>query len=135
MGEDSAVARYLAEFVGTYLLVFTVGCNVISGDPTWNATSIACVLMVSIYALGGVSGANFNPAVSFTLALSNKLPWVEAGIYCGVQIVAGILAALSYGALFGRFSTWGQGRTRMVWYMLGGKQALQKSSTLSCFVL
>jgi aquaporin Z len=100
MGEDSAVARYTSEFVGTYLLVFTVGCNVISGDPTWNATSIACVLMVSIYALGAVSGANFNPAVSLALALSNKLPWVEAGIYMGVQILAGILAALSYGALF-----------------------------------
>jgi len=100
MGEDSAVARYAAEFVGTYLLVFTVGCNVISGDPTWNATSIACVLMVSIYALGGVSGANFNPAVSFALGLSGKLPWVEVGIYSAVQILAGILAALSYGGLF-----------------------------------
>jgi len=100
MGEDSAVARYTSEFVGTFLLVFTVGCNVLSGDPHWNATSIACVLMVSIYALGGVSGANFNPAVSLALALSKKLTWVEAGIYMAVQILAGILAALSYGALF-----------------------------------
>jgi len=100
MAEESAVARYLAEFVGTYLLVFTVGCNVLTGDPTWNATSIACVLMVSIYALGDVSGANFNPAVSFTLALSKKLAWKEAGIYCAVQITAGIIAALSYGAMF-----------------------------------
>merc|ERR1719236_322630 len=64
------------------------------------ATSIACVRMVSIYTLGGVSGANFNPAVSLALALSNKLTWVEAGIYMAVQILAGILAALSYGALF-----------------------------------
>merc|ERR1719236_238780 len=64
------------------------------------ATSIACVRMVSIYTLGGVSGANFNPAVSLALALSNKLTWVEAGIYMAVQILAGIVAALSYGALF-----------------------------------
>jgi len=100
MGEDSGAAKYVAEFVGTYLLVFTVGCNVLSGSPTWAATSIACVLMVSIYALGGVSGANFNPAVSVTLGLSNKLDWKEVGIYSVVQIIAGICAGLSYGALF-----------------------------------
>jgi len=100
MGEDSGAAKYVAEFVGTYLLVFTVGCNVLSGSPTWAATSIACVLMVSIYALGGVSGANFNPAVSVTLGLSNKLEWKEVGIYSVVQIIAGICAGLSYGALF-----------------------------------
>jgi len=55
---------------------------------------------VSIYALGGVSGANFNPAVSVTLGLSNKLDWKEVGIYSVVQIIAGICAGLSYGALF-----------------------------------
>jgi len=56
--------------------------------------------MVSIYALAGVSGANLNPAVSVALGLSNKMEWKEVGIYCVVQIVAGIVAALSYGALF-----------------------------------
>jgi len=96
----SDMARCVSEFVGTYLLVFTVGCNVISGSPVWAGTSIGCVLMVAIYALGGVSGANFNPAVSVALGLSDKLPWKDVGIYCAVQIVAGIVAALSYGALF-----------------------------------
>merc|ERR1712118_466810 len=99
MGEAPAYAKYIAEFVGTYLLVFTVGCNVIKGDGIWAATSIACVLMVSIYALGGVSGANFNPAVSLALGLSNKLEWKEVGIYCVVQVLAGIAAGLSYGAM------------------------------------
>merc|ERR1719316_124531 len=56
--------------------------------------------MVSIYALGGVSGANFNPAVSVTLGLSGKLEGKEVGIYSVVQIIAGICAGLSYGALF-----------------------------------
>merc|ERR1719389_621944 len=100
MAEESPIARYIAEFVGTYLLVLTVGCNVLSGSPAWAATSIACVLMVSIYALAGVSGAHFNPAVSVSLGLSNKLSWSQVGIYCAVQIVAGIVAGLSYGALF-----------------------------------
>merc|ERR1719235_912014 len=52
-----------------------------------------------IYALGGVSGANFNPAVSVALGLSEKMPWKEVGIYCGVQVTAGVLAGLSYGAM------------------------------------
>lgn len=94
------VPAYIAEFLGTYLLVFTVGCNVLHGDPTWAVTSIACVLMVSIWSLGGVSGANFNPAVSLALGLSGKLEWLDVGVYCVVQLVAGICAGLSYMALF-----------------------------------
>jgi aquaporin Z len=101
MGESSALARYLCEFIGTYLLVFTVGCNVLSPAGPWAATSIACVLMVSIYAMAATSGANFNPAVSLTLGVSGKLPLFDMGIYIVVQLIAGILAGLSYYALFG----------------------------------
>jgi len=103
MGESSALARYLAEFIGTYLLVFTVGCNVLGNvaHSNWAATSIACVLMVSIYAMAATSGANFNPAVSMALGVSGKLPLVEMGIYIVVQLIAGIVAALSYYGLFG----------------------------------
>jgi len=96
MPETAPVAVYLAEFVGTYLLVLTVGFNVLTGSPVWGVTSIACVLMVSIYAMGGVSGANFNPAVSLALGLSGKLAWKEVGIYSGVQILAGVAAGLTY---------------------------------------
>merc|ERR1719487_3144591 len=98
MGEN-APATYIAEFVGTFLLVFTVGCNVLTASATWAVTSIACVLMVSIYALGGVSGGNFNPAVSLTLGLSGKMEWKEVAIYCVVQIIAGICAGLSFAAM------------------------------------
>jgi len=92
--------KYVAEFVGTYLLVFTVGCNVLSGSPVWAGVSIGCVLMVMIYALGGVSGANFNPAVSLALGLSKKMNWDVVGVYCAVQVVAGLMAGFTYSALF-----------------------------------
>jgi aquaporin Z len=101
MGESSAPARYLCEFIGTYLLVFTVGCNVLSNASPWAATSIAAVLMVSIYAMAATSGANFNPAVSLALGVSGKLPLLEMGIYIVVQLIAGIVAGLSYYGLFG----------------------------------
>jgi len=55
---------------------------------------------VSIYALGGVSGANFNPAVSFALGLAKKMKWPDVAAYIGVQIAAGICAGLVYGGMF-----------------------------------
>jgi len=97
--------KYIAEFIGTYLLVFTVGCNVLTSPAqtagNWAATSIACVLMVAIYALGGVSGANFNPAVSVSLGLQGKLDWKTVGGYSIVQILAGIIAGFSFRGAFG----------------------------------
>jgi aquaporin Z len=97
----SKPACYIAEFLGTFMLIFTIGCNVITGQAVWGGVSIACVLMVMIYALGGASGANFNPAVSLALALSNKLPWAEACHYMVVQLLGGIVAAFAYVAMFG----------------------------------
>jgi len=100
MGETSAVARYVSEFVGTFVLVFTTGCIVLSGQYVWGGVSIGCALTVMIYALGKSSGANFNPAVSLALGLCGKLPWKEVAIYMGVQLVAGICAGFSYLAMF-----------------------------------
>jgi len=96
MGEEGA-AKYIAEFVGTFMLILTVGCNVLTGSPVWAVTSIACTLMVCIYALGGVSGANFNPAVSLALGIAKKLEWKDVGIYMACQIAGGICAGLVYG--------------------------------------
>lgn len=89
-------AKYLAEFLGTFMLVLTVGFNVLTGSAVWAVTSIACTLMVMIYALGGVSGANFNPAVSFALGIAGKMAWPEVGGYCCIQLAAGICAGMCY---------------------------------------
>merc|ERR1719409_1010342 len=64
--------KCLSEFLGTYVLVATVGFNVLGGSPA-GALSTGASLMVMIYALGGVSGANFNPAVTTCLVLTQKL--------------------------------------------------------------
>ena len=92
----------LAEFIGTYLLVLTIGFNVMSGQSTWAVLSIASVLMVSIYALASVSGANFNPAVTLTLYLTKTETNLRKVLaYIATQIVAGICAGFTYAAVFG----------------------------------
>jgi len=101
MAEESASARYISEFLGTFLLVFTVGCNVITGQPVWGGISIACILTVMIYALGKASGGNFNPAVSVALGIAGKMQWGEVANYCVVQILGGMAAAFAYVGMFG----------------------------------
>jgi len=98
------VQKYIAEFIGTFFLVITVGLNVLSGNQL-AAFSIASSLMCMIYALGDISGAHFNPAVTFAVCLSrrNKITEVDAIIYVAVQILAGIVAGIVY------ISVWGAG--------------------------
>jgi len=111
MGEDSATARYAAEFVGTFMLVFTVGCNVITGQAVWGGISIACVLTVMIYALGKSSGGNFNPAVSVALGVAGKMEWGEVAIYAVVQLLGGVAAAFAYVGMFGMHHAFNLGPT------------------------
>jgi len=103
MAASQAYAAYVAEFLGTFLLVFTVGCNVLSGSGTWAVTSIACVLMVSIYALGSVSGAHLNPAVTFGAVLAKRMDDMQQAVgFVVAQLAGGIFAGGAYAALFGR---------------------------------
>mmetsp|Transcript_58170 Transcript_58170/g.180725 ORF Transcript_58170/g.180725 Transcript_58170/m.180725 type:complete len:452 (+) Transcript_58170:64-1419(+) len=111
------IASCAAEFVGTFILILTVGCNVLASNPVWGGVSIACSLMVSIYALGGASGANFNPAVSLALGLAGKMDegFRQVGIYCAVQVFAGIAASIAYSLLYGGTFNLGPTQNFMWW--------------------
>jgi len=95
-------SKVVSEFIGTYMLVLTVGLNVIGGSKA-PVFSIAASLMCMIFALGSVSGAHFNPAVTTAILLSGrgKIKPSDAGTYMGVQIAGGICAALTYSAMEG----------------------------------
>lgn len=93
--------KYLAETVGTYFLVLTVGCCVLTGS-VGAALSIGATLMVMIYALGSVSGAHFNPAVTLAILLSSRglLNLTDAAMYMLAQLLGGLGAALTYRIIF-----------------------------------
>jgi aquaporin NIP len=94
-----ALTRSLvAEAIGTFALVFA-GAGAIMVDAKTHALghvgiaiSFGLVIMVMIYAVGHVSGAHFNPAVSFAFALTRHFPWPRVGAYWTAQL-AGALAA------------------------------------------
>lgn len=92
------MAKVFAEFVGTFALVFTVCQDNVAGGSL-GALSVASVLMVAVYALGSVSGAHFNPAVSFGVLLvwlsgQGDFQPVMACLYMGSQLLAGLAAGL-----------------------------------------
>lgn len=94
-------ARYLSEATGTFFLVLIVGCNVLVMSGA-GAISIGSLLMCMIYTLGSVSGANFNPAVTFAILLSGrgKMTLKDALAYMASQMAGGALAGLLTKAIF-----------------------------------
>ena len=99
---DQLLAKLIAEFTGTFVLVYTVGLNVASSvtpDTSHAALSIAAALMCSIYCLGSVSGAHFNPAVTIAVLCSgrNKISMSDALMYIATQLIAAIAAGFAFG--------------------------------------
>lgn len=86
--------RYAAEFIGTYFLVFTIGCTVLSRSPL-APLAIGAVLMVMVYAGGHISGAHYNPAVTLAVLLRGRIGLADAVPYWVAQLAAGVIAALS----------------------------------------
>lgn len=88
----------VGEFIGTFALVF-IGAGAAAlttqqgGTLIGTAFAFGLVLMTMIYVMGSYSGANFNPSVSFGLALSGRMNWGIMLAYWLIQLIAGIAAA------------------------------------------
>lgn len=84
----------LVEFIGTFFLIFTVGCTVIPPSiGSFAPLAIGFSLMVMVFAGGHVSGAHYNPAVTLAVWLRGKLPLGEALVYWIAQLAAAAAAA------------------------------------------
>ena len=95
-----ALRRAAAELLGTFALV-AVGCGAIVMDAHTGgavthlgvALAFGTVVMVVIYAVGDVSGAHLNPAVSLGFWAAGRLPGAEALRYLAAQCAGALLAA------------------------------------------
>jgi MIP family channel proteins len=98
---DARLARsLLAEAIGTFTLVFA-GCGAVMVDAKTGALghvgvaiTFGLVIMVMIYAVGHISGAHFNPAVTVGFAVTRHFPWARVPLYWGAQVGGATAAAL-----------------------------------------
>ena len=72
------------------------------GDLLPVAFAFAVGLAVLVYAFGGISGAHFNPAVTFALAVSNRFRWKDVPVYWIVQVAGGIVGAFIVAGIYGQ---------------------------------
>lgn len=88
--------KYIVEFIGTFFLVFTIGCTVIgNGAGPLAPLAIGSALMVMIYAGGHISGGHYNPAVTLGVWLRGRCDLKDVVPYWIFQIVgAGLASAL-----------------------------------------
>ena len=93
--------NYIAEFIGTFAMVFcgtgamTIN-EVTGGDVTHVGIGITwgLIVMAMIYAFGEISGAHFNPAVSIAFAYAKKFSWKEVPTYIFFQVLGAFAASL-----------------------------------------
>ena len=107
LGDRQLVRSLVAEAIGTFALVFA-GCGAIMVDQKTGALghvgvaiSFGLVIMVMIYAVGHISGAHFNPAVTFAFAISRHFPWPRVIAYWLAQLAGALAAALILRASLG----------------------------------
>jgi aquaporin Z len=87
--------KYIAEFIGTFFLVLTIGCTVLGhGAGPFAPLAIGSALMVMIFAGGHISGGHFNPAVTLGVWLRGKCETKDVVPYMVCQALGASLAAV-----------------------------------------
>lgn len=94
--------RYVSELIGTFALVF-IGTGAVIVNDTRDgvithvgiAIAFGLIIMVMIYAVGEISGAHFNPAVTVAFWVTGRFPMSEVAPYIGAQVAGAVAASLS----------------------------------------
>ena len=114
MFRNILLRSYLAEFLGTYALVF-FGCgSMILNELNPSAISVdsipiifGLIITIMIYSLGNISGAHFNPAVSFVFYKNNDINITELFSFTLSQLTGAVLASFSHKYFFGNQHSFG----------------------------
>jgi aquaporin Z len=99
--------KHVAELIGTFALVFCGTGAIIINEQTNGAVThvgvaitFGLIVMAMIYALGSISGAHINPAVTIAFAIANRFQLKEVPSYIIAQLVGAFLASLILKLLF-----------------------------------
>lgn len=101
--------RLAAEALGTGLLLATVvGSGVMAASLTKDTAltllgdtlPTGAILVVLITILGSISGAHFNPAVTFVFALRREIAATEAALYAAAQTLGGVAGTIAAHLMF-----------------------------------
>jgi len=103
--QERGLSAYLAELIGTFLLVFFITSVVVlfvaTGDQAQFGSDFAVVGLVHAFLLFGLivmfgvaSGGHFNPAVTLAAAAIKRISPIDAAIYMLAQLSGGVLGAL-----------------------------------------
>lgn len=108
------IKRLTAEAFGTFALVFAgtgaIVINDVSGGAITHggiALTFGLVVLAMIYAVGDVSGAHLNPAVTLGFCAARRMPWSEAPGYLGSQLIGAFAASGFLKLLFPAHATLG----------------------------
>lgn len=116
------VRALLAEVAGTFLFIF-VGAGAVLATGGQNLVAIALAhglaVSVAVSSFGGLSGAHFNPAVTFALAVAGKHPWPRVPTYWIAQAVGALIAGFALRYAF-EFDPSALARTHIGTPALGG---------------
>ena len=95
--------KCIAEFIGTFVLVFfACGTAVLSnGDLVATALAFGLVIVAMAYSIGRISGCHINPAVSLGLLVSKKMSAKDFLFYVCAQVIGAALGCVILLALFG----------------------------------
>jgi aquaporin NIP len=105
--QPAELKKYYAEAIGTFALVFAGTGAVVINDATGGAVThvgvgltFGLVVMAMIYAVGDVSGAHINPAVTFGFWLARRLPSKSVLPYVASQLIGAFAASALIWTMF-----------------------------------
>jgi MIP family channel proteins len=96
-----SIKKYLAEFIGTFALVFIAAGSAVVNHITGGmlgllgmAVATGLVVMAMVYALGNISGAHINPAVTISMFVAKRANFKDTILYISSQLAGASFAGL-----------------------------------------
>jgi aquaporin Z len=104
---DDLLRRGVAEFIGTFTLIFIGGgagiavsiYNATAGDLVAVALANGLAIGIMVSNLGHISGGHFNPSITLGFLTTRRISASIAGVYWAAQLLGGVAAALILRAL------------------------------------